>query len=140
MRVVIFAIALIAGLSSCLRKIEKVDELNTNVFDKDYAGGTWFQIVDAYTFFNDMGLPRVRVEAMIEGSKMPGLKPSYVQIAASVNGEAEVLLIANLDGNGNYDFHVDALVNSSGDYCLTAGIYLEDEETTINSFTECTSL
>jgi hypothetical protein len=135
----IAAILLIGIHTSCLKKVEGADELNTNIFDREYAGDIWFTITDAYSFINDSGLPRVRVEAVIPASKMPSLSPTLVQLQVDVNGQADVLFNASIDEYGNYAFYYDA-VPASGDYCLTAGIYVQEDGSVINSFTECTSL
>jgi hypothetical protein len=136
-----FAIIVLIGcLPSCLKKVEGADELNTNIFDREYAGDIWFVITDAYSFINDSGLPRVRVEAMIPASNMPTLTPTIVQLQIDVNGQDSILFNAGIDEDGNYAFYYDAVPATPGNYCLTAGIYVQEDGTVINSFTACTSL
>ena len=125
---------------SCLKKTEGIEEMNTNIFDKEYQGDKWFLIEEAHSFFNQTGLPRVRVEAYIPSGNMPELKPYSVQLQCSVNEQSVQLVDAIIDNDGNYLFHYDAVPEPSGEYCLSAGIYVEEEDTAINTFVECVDL
>ena len=79
-------------LTSCLKKIDAADNLTTNIFDKEYTGDCWFDVVDCYSFQNQVGQTRIRVEAVLYESKMPGLKPSAINIKCKVNDQEELLL------------------------------------------------
>lgn len=136
MRVVV-SIILVLITTSCLKKIEGVDELNTNIFDKEYAGGCWFEIEDTYWFINDFGLPRMRVKAVLPDENVPDLSPNLIYIKCRVNNQPEILFNAFTDSKGDYKFYYDAVIESSNNYCLQAGLYIQDEDTTINTFTLC---
>lgn len=125
-------------LTSCLKKIDEANNLNTNIFDKEYAGDCWFDVVDTYSFQNQFGQTFIRVEAVLYESKMPGLKPSSVKIYCNVNEQDELLLNVSTDEDGDYPFYYDAIPETSNEYCLKAGLYLEAEDSTINRFTVCT--
>jgi len=138
MKNLIFILCLIFALTSCLKKIDAADNLNTNIFDKEYVGPCWFTIEDTYIFINGDGQARVRVEAVLYESKMPGLKPSSVKINYQVNDQQAILSNVITNSNGDYPFYYDAIPESSNEYCLEAGIYLEAEDSIINKFTVCT--
>jgi len=138
MKNLILVMSLIFVLTSCLKKIDKADNLNTNIFDKEYAGPCWFTIEDTYTYINGNGQTRVRTEAVLYESKMPGLKPSSVKINCQVNDQQSILLNVITNYNGDYPFYYDAIPESSNEYCFEAGIYLEAEDSIINKFTVCT--
>lgn len=131
-------LGLVFGLTSCLKKIDAADNLNTNIFDKEYAGDCWFDVVDCYSFQNQFGQTRIRVEAVLYESKMPGLKPSAVNIKCRVNDQDELLLYVITNDDGDFPFYYDAIPETSNEYCLNAGLYLEAEDSTINRFTVCT--
>ena len=125
-------------VSSCLKKIDGVDQLDTNIFDKEYAGPCWFEIDDAYLYYNDFGMQKMMVEAIIPEENVPGLKPSLIFITCRVNNQPEVLFNSTVNTTGDYSFFYNAAVESSNEYCLEAGIYLQEEDSTINRFTLCT--
>ncbi|MBI3135456.1 MAG: hypothetical protein HYZ14_12340 [Bacteroidetes bacterium] len=134
--IVVIALGLVT--SSCLKKIEGVDTLNTNIFDKEYAGDCWFYIDDAYSYYNDFGFPRVMIKAVLPEENAPGLQSYLIYITCRVNNQQEVLFNSYLNTSGDYTFFYDAAPETSNEYCLEAGIYLQDEDTTINRFTLCT--
>lgn len=140
MKHVIVILSLSFALSSCLKKIEAADNLNTNIFDKEYAGDCWFVVEDTYTYINSDGMTLVRVEANLYGSKMPELKPSSVKINCHVNDKPDILIEVVTDNKGNYPFYYDLVPETSNEYCLEAGLFLEVEDTIINKFTVCTNL
>ncbi|MBK9192081.1 MAG: hypothetical protein IPM77_11515 [Crocinitomicaceae bacterium] len=41
------ALFFLLSLNACLKKIDGVDELNTNLYDYEYNGECWFYIDDA---------------------------------------------------------------------------------------------
>jgi hypothetical protein len=142
MKIYILFIAVLAGLSlsSCLKKIEGTDSLTTNIFDAEYTGDVWFLIDDIYTYYTDFGQLKVRVEAAIPNANMPVLKPYLIYINCHVNDEPEITFYAYKNTKGDYPFYFDLMPVTSNQYCLEAGIYLQDQDTTINRFTLCTSL
>jgi len=137
MRLILIILFISILFSSCLKKIEEADNLNTNIFDKEYAGGCWFNVTDTYSYINGDGQTKIRIEAVLPESNMPGLKPSSVAIYCSVNDQPELLLNVGTDDNGNYPFYYDAIPESSNEYCLEAGLYLASEDSTINRFVVC---
>jgi hypothetical protein len=138
----ILFIAVLASisLSSCLKKIEGTDNLTTNIFDVEYTGDAWFLIDDIYTYYTVFGQLKVRVEAVIPNANMPVLKPNLIYINCHVNDEPEITFYTYKNTKGDYPFYFDLFPASSNEYCLEAGIYLQDQDTTINRFTLCGSL
>lgn len=137
----LFFVVISFFLSSCLKKIEEVNHLNTNIFDKEYQGDSWFFIDDIYTYYNNFGQQFVRVEAVLPEQNMPELKPNLIFISCSVNDGTKVIFNAHLDSDGSYPFYYDLPPLAPGsEYCLEAGLYLEEEDTIINTFVSCTQL
>lgn len=128
------------SLSSCLKKIEGTDQLTTNIFDIEYSGTVWFEIDDIYTYYTEFGQLKVRVDAILPNENMPELKPYLIYINCRVNDEPEIIFYAYKNTLGDYPFYFDLDPQTPNNYCLEAGIYLQDQDTTINRFTLCGSL
>jgi hypothetical protein len=127
--------------SGCLKKIDEVDQLDTNVYDRGYAGDQWFEILDYYQFINDLGQTRVRVEYNIPEENLPELKSSFFDLALR-KGEVTTwsYITLPLNGDGGYNFYTDFVKNDADVYCLSLGVYVPDEDAVINDFQECVSL
>lgn len=126
--------------SGCLKKVEGVDTLNSNIYDKEYAGGSWFSITDAYEFQNSLGQDLVHLTATVPDTATPGLKQSLLYTSVLLNEEDEYLLNAPVEEDGSYEFVVVGPMELDGSYCLTMGVYIEEDSTFINHFTECVNL
>lgn len=138
--ILISVLFLMILLSSCLKKIEGTDNLTTNIFDVEYTGDAWFLIEDIYTYYTTFGQLKVRVEAVIPNANMPVLKPNLIYVNCHVNDEPEVIFYTYKNTKGDYTFYYDLMPETTNSYCLEAGIYLQEQDTTINRFTLCTSL
>lgn len=125
--------------TSCLKKIQAVDELNTNVFDRDYTGDTWFEITSLNTYVNIDGQTRVKVKAKVPHEKLPGLKPTFMRLDCQVNNQDFGVINAPLNTSGDYVVELDAVPDGTT-YCLTMGVYVEEDNETINVRTDCTDL
>ena len=125
--------------TSCLKKLKEVDELNTNIFDKEYAGDTWFVIDDMSTILID-GQTRYKMEVRVQKSFLPGLKPSSIFLDCQVNSQEYDIVEANLNSDGEFDFFLIVIPDGTDTYCLAMGLYVNSEEITINSFTSCYTL
>lgn len=127
--------------SSCLKKIEEADHLDTNIFDRDYTGGQWFNIVDYYQYSNELGQIRVKVVFDIPESNLPNLKSSYFNLAYR-RGTTELwqYAVLELNNKGGFNGSFDFITNEEHLYCLTLGIYLPEEDAVINYFEECVQL
>ena len=136
----IICVSLVLSFTSCLKKIDGVDELNTNIFDKEYQGDCWFYIKSTTTFINQFGQTRVRVIGILPDANMPALKPSSIKIRYQVNEQSEILAAVPIDNKSNYTFIYDAVPETVNSYCLKAGIYLESEDSTINTCVICDEL
>ena len=136
----IICVSLVLSFTSCLKKIDGVDELNTNIFDKEYQGDCWFYIKSTTTFINQFGQTRVRVIGILPDANMPALKPSSIKIRYQVNEQSEILAAVSIDNKSNYTFIYDAVPETVNSYCLKAGIYLESEDSTINTCVICDEL
>lgn len=133
---------ILIGLSfvSCLKKIDEVDSANTNIFDPNYAGEQWWVFEDVYTYTNAFNDQFIRFEIVIPEEKAPTLKPTKIDLAISVNGTAAQYTVANIKSNGDFEGHLDITPTGETNFCLEIGVYVEDEDLTINSFTECKNL
>ncbi len=78
------------------------------------------------------------IKAVLPEENAPGLQSYLIYITCRVNNQQEVLFNSYLNTSGDYTFFYDAAPETSNEYCLEAGIYLQDEDTTINRFTLCT--
>lgn len=134
------ALFLLLTLNSCLKKIDGVNDLTTNIYDYEYSGECWFIISDAYSYYNDFGQQFVKVEAVLPEENFPGLQPNLIFITCNVNNEQEVIFNSYINTNGDFEFYYDAQVNPDNQYCMEAGLYIQDRDTTINKFTLCTSI
>lgn len=136
----ILSVFVIFMSTSCLKKIEGTDNLTTNIFDSEYTGDVWFVIDDVFTYYTDFGQLKVRVEAFIPNANMPALKPNLIYINCHVNDEPEITFYAYKNTKGDYPFYFDLMPATTNEYCMEAGIYLQEQDTTVNRFTLCGSL
>ncbi|UKN02284.1 hypothetical protein K6119_01965 [Paracrocinitomix mangrovi] len=136
----IIAISLIFLSSSCLKKIEEVETANTNIMDPDYAGGQWFVYDDVYTFTNSNNDQFVKLDFTIPAENAPKLKPTFIDLAVKVNGGNYIYTSVNINTQGDYDGSVAVVPQGETNYCVEIGVYVEEEDLVINSFSECKSL
>ncbi len=140
MKYILVLLVLALTASSCLKKVEGIDELNTNVYDPDYAGEQWFEIVNIFQFTNSLGQIRVRVTFQIPESNTPDLKPSTIDLGVRRGSGAWINDEFNLIGDGVYEGEIDFEKTDSDVYCLSLGIYVEEDNEIINDFMECVAL
>lgn len=126
--------------SSCLKKIEGADNLNTNIYDVGYEGGQWFEIVDYYAYQNSDGLDLVGVKAYVAPETTPDLKPSHLHVMYSLKGSDTTHVYSPIKEDKSFEFWFSTTPDLSGSYCLTMGVFMEEDSTGINYFTECFSL
>lgn len=127
--------------SSCLKKIEEADRLDTNIFDRGYKGGAWYNIVDYYQYSNPLGQIRVKMAFDIPSANLPNLKSSFINLAFRFDeSEDWQNTTLELNNKGGYNGSFDLVINEDDVYCLTLGIYLPDEDEVINYFEECVEL
>lgn len=129
-----------ALFTGCLKKIEEADNLNTNIFDRDYAGDQWYVIDDYYQFTNELGQIKTRVEVIVPSENTPDLKSSSLKVEASGSGYTKNILNFNIQTGGDYEGIIDLPYNGLVTYCIELGIYIEEEEEAINSFEDCFQL
>ncbi|MBD3638221.1 MAG: hypothetical protein HUJ25_12785 [Crocinitomicaceae bacterium] len=140
MKNVSIIIGILLLFSSCLKKIDEVETANTNIFDPEYAGDQWWVYDDVYIYTNSNNDQKVRFLYSIPENKAPDLKPTHIDVSISVNGATPVFTQADITKDGNFEGELE--INPSGvtNYCLEIGVYVVEEDLTINSFTECKSL
>jgi hypothetical protein len=127
--------------TSCLKKIERTDDLNTNIFDREYSGDIWYEVKNLAQVTNDLGQIRARFSGQIYPDKLPTLKPSAIYILAEGTGFTEQVIDLNQNGSGNFPFSIDLpYVDGLVEYCITLSIYDEDQEIGINPFSVCRDL
>lgn len=139
MRKIGFFISVVLLFSSCLKKIDGVDQLNTNIYDKEYAGDSWFIIDDMVGFLVD-GQLRYKMKILIPKENLPNLKPTFIDVNCQVNSQDFGVNQAVLKTTGDYKLDLVVVPDGGTEYCITMGIYVQEEDVTINSFTECTNI
>lgn len=125
---------------SCLKKVEEVETANTNIFDPEYVGGQWWVFDDVYVYTNSNNDQKVRFDYSIPSANAPDLKPTQIDLMVSINNGTPFQDIAEITQNGRYEGSCEINPSSSTNYCLEIGVYVEEEELTINSFMECKDL
>jgi hypothetical protein len=83
-KVLIISLLMLAA-SSCLKKIEGADSVNTNIFDPEFGGAQWFMIDTIFEFTNQFNNPQISIDFFILPEYTPELKPSSIDIAGYVN-------------------------------------------------------
>ncbi|MCG8576182.1 MAG: hypothetical protein MI810_14930 [Flavobacteriales bacterium] len=136
-KLVYIAILLPFVLSSCFKKIEGIDELNTNIYDREYAGDQWFQIEEATEFINEVGQTKVRIDILVPEESTPGLKPSFFYYSVDVNNEDLGVQSASKKEEGHYEIELIVDTDPSSNYCVMLGVWIEEDEEAINHFSEC---
>lgn len=129
-----------AVLTSCVKDVPGVDETTSNIFDVDYDGEQWFEVVDAYKFFNNVGQQRVKFEVIIPDENFPGLRPTAVNVACRLVGEDYEFFPIYQNLYGEYEFERNFVPNADDVYCIDIGLISDIDSTVINNFTECVSL
>ena len=126
--------------TSCLKKIEAVEEANDNMFDQDYAGEQWW-FYDNVTLFTDSNNDqKVKIELSVPQENAPDLNPPQIRYKAILNESVE--LIGNFSIEQSGDYREEIIINplSTPNYCVDLGVYVPEDSLTINNFTECKSL
>ena len=131
---------LLLFVSSCLKKVEGVDEIDTNIFDREYAGDIWYNITDIEQVTNGVGQLKARLTITIPKSNLPGLVPSSIKIHAEGDGLAVTVIDFPLVSGGSFKQIIDLPYTGVGEYCIKLGVYLEEENAAINLFDACTSI
>lgn len=126
--------------ASCLKKVDGVDELNTNIFDREYAGDVWYVIKDIEQITNGIGEIKARLTIWIPSSNLPGLVPSNIKVHTEGDGLPVNVLDFPVTVGGDFETNVDLPYTGVGEYCIKIGIYIEEEDAAINIFESCASL
>lgn len=132
-------LSIIAFCSSCLKKIEEVDTANTNIFDPEYAGDQWWIYDDVSMFTNQNNDTYIKIEFSAE-DHLPDLKPTSIDVSVIINEEPPIYTTMDISPSGDLEGIVTISPMSTTNYCIEIGVYIEEEDRTINSFSECKSL
>ncbi len=127
-------------LGSCLKKVDGVDEIDTNIFDREYAGDIWYVIKDVEQVTNELGQIKARLNIWIPKENLPGLVPSNIKIHTQGDGLDVTVLDFPLTPGGDYERFIDLPYTGPGNYCITLGVYIEEDNAAINLFDECVTL
>jgi hypothetical protein len=125
---------------SCLKKIEEVETANTNIFDPDYGGEKWWVYDDVFVWTNSNNDQFIRFEFSVLESFAPDLKPISIALGVSVNGSVPIVSSVSKTTSGDYKGTLDINPIAATNFCLDIGVYVEEEQITINSFSDCMSL
>ena len=128
------------SFSSCLKEIDAMNHLNTNIFDPDYAGDKWYSIDEAYKYTNSFNNELVFIKYSIPESAVPLLQPIGFPLTADCNNYPTVIDSVTIQYEGHYEGDLLFPADGSTEYCIDLGIYIREEDTTINRFSECVSL
>ena len=123
--------------TSCLKKNDEINRLNTNIFDKDYSQGVWFNVLKSVKYINDFGSPIVRFEYEIPENKTPSLKGSFINVASKKANGDWVFEKLSIGTDGSYDGIIEFPAVVSNNYCFFLGIHNTDDDSVINSFEYC---
>ncbi|MFT5821769.1 MAG: hypothetical protein ACI8ZM_003023 [Crocinitomix sp.] len=127
-------------LGSCLKKVEGIDEINSNIFDREYTGDVWYIVQDIEQVTNDLGQIKSRFRIWIPKANLPGLVPSNIKIHTSGDGLDVTVIDFPLTPGGDFERSIDLPYTGTGEYCITLGIYNEEENAAINLFETCKTL
>ena len=125
---------------SCLKKIEEVDTANTNIYDPNYAGGQWWIYEDVFLWTDQINNQWIRFELSVPETYVPTIKPTFIDLGVTVNSGTEYFPKASISPSGDYEAVLDISYTVATDFCLDVGVYVEEQDTTINVFTDCKSL
>ena len=135
-----FLIGLMLMVSSCLKKIEEVDNLNTNIFDREYTGDQWYMITSAQQVSVD-GQIRVYVYTRIKDEYVPALEPSLIQVVVSAESYDNEVVDFNKSPTLGYSKIISLPYNgATADYCINLALYDEEQDEGINPFDDCTPI
>ena len=140
LRIFFISVLIFLGLGSCVKDVPGVEETNTNIFDPDYAGEQWFEVIDTYKFFNSVGQQRVKFEVKIPEDNFPGLRPTAVTVACRLAGQDFETFPIYLNLFGEYEFERNYVPNVDDVYCIEIGLINDADSSIINTFTECVTL
>jgi hypothetical protein len=124
---------------SCLKKIEQVETANTSLFDEEYAGDQWFVYEDVYIFTNSNNDQIVKIDYVIPSAYAPDLRPTVIKVEGLVNSYPAQLDSAVINNSGAYEGSFEFVPDGASEYCLSLGIYINQEKKSINHFSECKS-
>ena len=125
---------------SCVKKVENIDNIDTNIFDEEYAGDQWFEVIDAYEFYNSEGQLKVKFEVEIPKENLPNLRPTKIDLAIKLNSGSYEYIECFQNVFGDFEFEKDYSKVSTGSYCLDIGLFDEEEDRILNNFTECVNI
>jgi hypothetical protein len=135
------AICILLFLSSaCLKKIEEIDTMTTNIYDTAYTGDSWFFIDDAYEYMNGLGENKVKLVCVVPASATPDLKPSFFKVIANINADSLGIVSTDKEFDESYEFWLDTDPSTDNNYCITLSVFIEEDSSSINPFTECIGL
>ncbi len=121
---------------SCFKKLDGIDNLNTNIYDPDYAGDAWFELTNAFEFVDVLGNTKVKIEALIPSDATPGLKPSNFYYSCVVNSVDLGVPYVSIEEEEHYEIVIIVDPDISDNYAVTLGVWIEDDQKAINHFTE----
>lgn len=137
---IVYGFLLLLTFTSCLKKIDAVETANTNIYDPEYAGDQWFIYDDVFTYTNSNNDQKIRIEFIIPESYAPQIQPTVIEVSVIVNGAAPVIVQAPIASSGNYEGAIELFPTGQTNFCIELGVYVEEEQLTLNSFSECKSL
>lgn len=137
---ILFAAGLILMLSSCIKKIQEVDDASTNIFDPEYTGEQWFIYEEVSMYTNSNNDTKIRIDIKVPEENVPTLNPVGFSIWSKLNNSAERIDSLTIDNAGDYTTSLIYDPDGSTDYCIDLGIYNYNPDTVFNIFSECKSL
>ncbi|MGB1102189.1 MAG: hypothetical protein ACPG21_01030 [Crocinitomicaceae bacterium] len=136
----VLAVATVTFIS-CLKKIDEADQLDYNIYDREYAGDQWYVIESAEQVTNELGQIKARLLVVILESKVPELQPSAIRVVVNATDFDNQVVDFLKDPLLGYAKYLDLPYEDPPyDYCLNLAIYDEDNDEGINAFDDCASI
>ena len=126
-------------MSSCFKKLDGADTLNDNIYDRDYTGDAWFEVVSAAEFLDIFGNPKVLIDITIPADATPEFKATNFYYEATINTTDLGVNYVPREEEGHYDISITMDPDPSETYDITLGVWIEDYQESINPFTETVS-
>lgn len=126
-------------VTSCFKKLDGADTLNNNIYDREYAGDVWFEIENTQETLDQFGNPTVVINIIVPEDATPEFKATNFYYEASVNDVNFGLNYSPREEEGHYLINLVLSPEPSETYDVTLGVWIDDDQESINTFTETVS-
>jgi len=132
---------LILVSTACLKKIDEADQLDYNIYDREYTGDQWYVIDNAEQVTNELGQIRARLLVIIPDENVPGLEPSAIRVVVNAVGFNDTVVDFLKDPLLGYARSIDLPYEYGPfNYCINLAIYDDSNDDGINAFDDCVTI